>query len=132
MKILLENPSLARDIGLQLLPHEKLKSCRLVNSTIKQLIDSPNFWIEKFRREKNMTNVNITKWVKLIQQSIKNEQKKLVEKLVRIMGECYFKVRNSNLCCSRFWRCKTMVPIIYFFDGKFPSRYQSLFIQQVP
>ena len=77
MNILMENPSLARDIGqqiLQFLPHEKLKTCRLVNSTMKQIIDNPNFWMERFRREKNnMTNENITKWVKLL-QSVRNNE----------------------------------------------------------
>ena len=76
-KILMENPSLARDIGqqvLQFLPHEKLKTCRLVNLTMKQIIDNPNFWMERFRREKkNMTNENITKWVKLL-QSVRNNE----------------------------------------------------------
>ena len=73
----MENPSLAHDIGqniLQFLPHEKLKTCRLVNSTMKQIIDNPNFWMERFRREKNnMTNENITKWVKLL-QSVRNNE----------------------------------------------------------
>ena len=56
MNILMENPSLARDIGqqiLQFLPHEKLKTCRLVNSTMKQIIDNPNFWMERFKREQH-------------------------------------------------------------------------------
>ena len=86
----MENPSLAHDIGqyiLQLLPHEKLKSCRLVNSSMKQLIDHPNFWIEKFKREKNMSNENVTKWVKLIQLA-KNVDEELCEMLVRIFVEC--------------------------------------------
>ena len=71
----MENPSLAHDIGqyiLQLLPHEKLKSCRLVNSSMKQLIDNPNFWIEKFKREKNMSNENVTKWIKFIREDVRN------------------------------------------------------------
>ena len=77
MKVLIENPSLARDIGqhiLQFLPHEKLKTCRLVNSTMKQIIDNPNFWMERFMREKNnMADENITKWVKLLQSVSNNE-----------------------------------------------------------
>ena len=54
MENLTNNPNLSIDIGqkiLQPLDDASLQSCRLVNSTLKRMVDPPRFWIQKLEKK---------------------------------------------------------------------------------
>ena len=68
MENLVENPSLSVHIGqniLDFLDIDSIKSCRLVNSSMKNMVDDPKYWIQKLDK-KGLTQEHSAKWRKLI------------------------------------------------------------------
>ena len=68
MENLVNNPTLAIDIGQKitnLLDTESLQSCRLVNSSMKILVDEPGFWLQKLAK-KGLAKEHLIKWRKLV------------------------------------------------------------------
>ena len=68
MDNLIENSNLATDIGRKitnLLEMESLQSCRLVNSSMKNMVDDPRFWLQKLDK-KGLAKEHLIKWRKLI------------------------------------------------------------------
>ena len=54
MENLTNNPSLSIDIGqkiLQYLDDTSLQTCRLVDKSMKSMVDEPRFWIQKLHCE---------------------------------------------------------------------------------
>ena len=54
MEKLINNSNLSIDIGqkiLQVLDDKSLQSCRLVNSSMKQMIDQPKVWLQKLKKK---------------------------------------------------------------------------------
>ena len=68
MEKLINNPSLKVDIGQKitnLLNIESLHSCRLVNSSMKNFVDDPRFWLQKLDN-KGLDKKHLTQWRKLV------------------------------------------------------------------
>ena len=68
MDNLIENSNLATDIGRKitnLLEMESLQSCRLANSSMKNMVDDPRFWLQKLDK-KGLSKEHLIKWRKLI------------------------------------------------------------------
>ena len=54
MENLINNPNLSIDIGqkiLQILDDKSLQSSRLVNSSMKQMVDQPRVWLQKLKKK---------------------------------------------------------------------------------
>ena len=82
MENLTNNPNLSVDIGqkiLQPLEDASLQSCRLVNSSMKHMVDKPRFWLQKLEKkglnpqfksktlnENHFVKENLLNWRKLI------------------------------------------------------------------
>ena len=82
MENLTNNPNLSVDIGqkiLQPLEDASLQSCRLVNSSMKHMVDKPRFWLQKLEKkglnpqfksktlnENPIVKENLLNWRKLI------------------------------------------------------------------
>ena len=68
MDNLIDNPNLGIHIGqkiLDFLDSDSLKSCRLVNSSMKNMVDEPKYWIQKLDKQ-GLSQEHSTKWRKLI------------------------------------------------------------------
>ena len=68
MDNLIKNSNLAIDIGRKitnLLEMESLQSCRLANSSMKNMVDDPRFWLQKLDK-KGLSKEHLIKWRKLI------------------------------------------------------------------
>ena len=68
MDNLIKNSNLATDIGRKitnLLEMESLQSCRLANSSMKNMVDDPRFWLQKLDK-KGLSKEHLIKWRKLI------------------------------------------------------------------
>ena len=68
MEKLTNNPSLKVDIGQKitnLLNIESLHSCRLVNSSMKNFVNDPRFWLQKLDK-KGLDKQHLTQWRKLV------------------------------------------------------------------
>ena len=76
MESLIENPNLAVDIGQKILnclhpvlDINSIKSCRLVNSSMKKIVDDPQNWIQKLAKPWNklgLSQEHLKKWRTLI------------------------------------------------------------------
>ena len=54
MENLTNNPSLSIDIGqniLQYLDNDSLQTCRLVDKSMKHMVNRPRFWIQKLKKK---------------------------------------------------------------------------------
>ena len=68
MENLMKNSNLAIDIGqnvTKLLKDETLQSCRLVNSSMKSMVDDPRFWLQKLKK-KGLAKEHLVKWRELV------------------------------------------------------------------
>ena len=68
MEILVNNSNLAIDIGhkiTKLLDTESVQACRLVNSSMKNMVDNPRFWLQKLEK-KGLAKEHLIKWRKLV------------------------------------------------------------------
>ena len=68
MENLIKNSNLATDIGQKItkvLDTESLQSCRLVNSSMKNMVDKPRFLLQKLEK-KGLSKEHLIKWRKLI------------------------------------------------------------------
>merc|ERR1712020_83714 len=64
----MNNSNLAIDIGqkiTKLLDGKSLQSCRLVNSSMKNMVDDPRFWLQKLEK-KGLAKEHLIKWRKLV------------------------------------------------------------------
>ena len=82
MEKLINNPNLAIDIGqniLKCLDDGSLQSCRLVDKSIKHMVDKPRFWLQKLEKkglnpqfksktlnENTLVKENLLNWRKMI------------------------------------------------------------------
>ena len=69
MENLIDNPNLGVHIGqkiLDFLDSDSIKSCRLVNSSMKNMVDDPKYWILKLDKKGLLSQEHSTKWRKLI------------------------------------------------------------------
>ena len=54
MEALIDNPNFSLDIGqkiLHILDDASLKSCRLVNTSMKRMVDQPRIWLRKLEKK---------------------------------------------------------------------------------
>ena len=68
MDKLINNPSLKIDIAqniTNLLDIESLQYCRLVSSSMKNVVDNPRFWLQKLDK-KGLDKQHLTQWRKLV------------------------------------------------------------------
>ena len=68
MDKLINNPSLKVDIAqniTNLLDIESLQCCRLVSSSMKNVVDNPRFWLQKLDK-KGLDKQHLTQWRKLV------------------------------------------------------------------
>ena len=76
MESLIGNPNLAVDIGQKILNFlhpvldiNSIKSCRLINSSMKKMVDDPQYWIQKLAKPWNklgLSQEHLKKWRTLI------------------------------------------------------------------
>ena len=104
MENLINNPNLSIDIGqkiLQILDDKSLQSCRLVNSSMKQMVDQPRVWLQKLKKkglnpkfksetlnDDTFVQENLLNWGKLID----NVKGKKLEKNVTL---CLIKMHQN-------------------------------------
>ena len=109
MEKLINNPNLSIDIGqkiFQALDDKSLQSCRLVNSSMKKMVDQPKFWLQKLKKkglnprfksetlnDNGFVQENLLNWGKLIDIVENTELEKNVTK-------CLIKM-NQNLPVSQ-------------------------------
>ena len=87
---MVNNPTLAIDIGQKitnLLDTKSLQSCRLVNSSMKIMVDEPGFWLQKLDK-KGLAKEHLIKWRKLVD---------LVENtdLIENVTKCFMKMHQN-------------------------------------
>ena len=67
MESFINNPNLTLDIGHNIfhyLDEKSLKSCQLVNSSMKKIVNAPKFWLQKLDK-KGLLDEDLKKWRKL-------------------------------------------------------------------
>ena len=127
MENLTNNPNLSVDIGqkiLQPLEDASLQSCRLVNSSMKHMVDKPRFWLQKLEKkglnpqfksktlnENPIVKENLLNWRKLIDWVESTElEKNVLLCLIKIsIGSKFFigAKSSSNIFHIRCWRCQS-------------------------
>ena len=68
MEKLIDNPNLAIDIGQKItnfLDNESLQTCRLVNKSMKNLVNDPTFWLRRLNKRGLFAN-HVLSWKRLI------------------------------------------------------------------
>ena len=69
MENLINNPNLAVDIGQKItnfLDLKSLQTCRLVNKSMKNLVEDPTFWLKRLEKRGGLSPEYSLKWKKLI------------------------------------------------------------------
>ena len=135
---------ISQDI-FKLLDRGSLVNCRLVNSSWKKILNPTKFWLKKLNSE-NSSHV-VQSWKTLAQELDNDDQisKNFVLILIKMCQRTQFKpleivikLANAGKKFPDIMKFileheNIKVPIIYFLDGRSPSRHkQSIFIEQVP
>ena len=117
MEKLINNPNLAIDIGqniLKCLDDASLQTCRLVNKTMKRMVDEPKFWIQKLEKkglnpqfkskalnENGFVQKNLLNWRKLVAE-VENTE---LEKNVAFFSSSVFSTRSTNFLQFNKFSC---------------------------
>ena len=103
MEKLINNPNLAQHVGKQILKcldNESLLSCRQVNSSMKQMVDEPRFWLKKLSCDEEFP---LDEWRKLVELAENTDLEKNVTK-------CLIKLHKIR---GNFRRKDIQVPIYF-------------------